>query len=316
MGSFLAPKSVSMKISAIDIGTNSTRLLIAQAEEGKISKVLLREAIITRLGEKVNETKSLSPQAIKRTLKVLSRYRQTIDKFGVEKIRTVATSAVREASNAREFLSRIKKELALKVEILSGEEEAYISFKGAISDPRFSAEKFLVIDVGGGSTELTLGSQTNIDKFHSFDLGCVRLTETFLFHDPVLYEEIEGLRAHVYQQIKDVFDPRLLIDKEGLAIAVAGTPTSLVAIKFSLEVYDSQKVHGQKLYREEVENLLSLLFQVSLAERKKITGLEAERADVIIAGTAILAEIMGYFGLQGVVVSESDILDGLVLSVI
>lgn len=302
-----------MRTAAVDIGTNSTRLLVADVEGDAVSRVLERQAIITRLGEGVATSKRLSEAAVTRTLSVLARYRQVVDGYRAERIRAVATSAAREAANITEFVSRVKQTTGWDLEILAGEDEARLMFLGATTDPKIAKgdAQMLVIDVGGGSTELVLGRPRRPEQVVSFNMGCVRLLEMFLTADPPRPEQVQGVIDFVARLLQSHWPAeRLPIDR---AVAVAGTPTALVAVKLGLVPYDPQVVHGSTLTRDDAVLLLNRLANIPLERRRQLPGLEPERADVIVPGAAILLEVMDFFGLASVVVSESDILDGIAI---
>lgn len=307
-----------MKKAAIDIGTNSTRLFIAEVKKKQITEPIFRETEITRLGEGVNAAKKLKKSAINRTLKVLKNYRSIIDSQGVTNVKAVATSAVRDAANSTLFLEKVSNECGLDVDILDGRGEAELSFFGATADPKLrkKIDYFLVIDIGGGSTELIFGTHAKIDNLSSMDAGCVRLTEMFLKDDPPSVDQIKELRSYLRLKLAELFPDKIPLNKvpeELTALAVAGTSTSLVAIDMGLEPYNPKIVHGALFSRERTEYILLKLAKLNLEKLRKLKGLEPKRADVIIAGAAIQAEIMDYFGLDKVRVSEMDILDGIIL---
>lgn len=340
-----------MKFGAVDIGTNSTRLMIADLVEPDGLKTLRREAVITRLGEGVNETSCLSQPAIKRTLEVLADYRSILETNGVDSVALAATSAARDARNSRDFLDRIEKLMGTRVKILSGKEEARLTFLGATYDlscqlpaashqlkiteqPRTKDQEsrtqqltasdqqpVLVLDIGGGSTELILGRPSEALKDFSLDIGCVRLTEMFLKSDPPTCTEIEGAEKYVSSilapavaKIKDLAF-RQNQSKVRL-IGVAGTITTLSAIMQRMETYDPDRIHGSRLTYQDIKKMLDIFLSMPVTERKTIVGLESKRADVIIAGTLIALLVLEATNLQEIVVSEHDILDGLVLSLV
>lgn len=308
-----------MKKAAIDIGTNSTRLFIAEVKDGTITDSLIRETIITRLGEGVDKNKSLKPEAIKRTVKVIKRYADLIDKNSVKDVKAVATSAVREAKNSNEIMTEVSSKLGIEVEVIDGAKEASLSYRGALSDDKInkSGKQFMVVDIGGGSTEIIFGDKKKIFSKNSIDIGCVRLTELFLKDDPPSINRIKASRDYVGKKLDDLYSGKLpdTIKREDLsAILVAGTATSLVAIDKSVEPYDPKKIHATPFSRLRTEYVLLKLSKMKRAKLRHLKGLDPKRADVIVAGAAIQAEIMSYFKLDRVVVSEADILDGLVLA--
>ena len=303
-----------MIIAAIDIGTNSTRLMIAEREGGTISQELYRKSVITRLGQGVHQTGHLAPAAVDRTLEVLRDYAQLAKDKQAEVVKAVATSAMRDADNAADLLIPAFEILKVVPDVIAGESEATLTYTGVLSDETTSAlgETFLIIDIGGGSTEIVFGDNRRPELLNSLPLGCVRLTETFFGFDPPQPGEITALRLRVRRVLGNNFSR--LIGVGAVPIAVAGTPTSLAAIELKLAEYDRDKVHLYKLTRAGVIRCLKDLISVPLADRQKIVGLEPDRADVIIAGTAILLEIMSFFDFDYVFVSERDILDGVALA--
>jgi len=303
---------------AIDIGTNSTRLLIAEVEKGSISKEILRLTKITRLGEGVSASCILKDAAIERTLKALRDYRDILDKYKVEEVSAIATSAARDAGNVGILLSKASVNCDINIDVIPGALEAKLCFMGATSDPLLqgNTDEYLVIDIGGGSVELIYGEKRKIKGTYSFDIGCVRLTEMFLHDDPPTKNSIVELGEFVKDKLcaaitKDVIED---ISGNAIAIAVAGTSTSLVAIDLKLRTYDPNIIHGAAMTRGRVDELLKKLSRARLSELRRVIGLQPERADVIIAGAAIQAEIMNYFGFNEIIVSERDILDGLILN--
>ena len=248
----------------------------------------------------------------------MKNYRQTVDAEGVKRVKAVATSAVRDAANAGSFLAKVADECGLAIDILDGRREAELSFIGATSDPilRRQDKSYLVIDIGGGSVELIFGDKKKITDIASLDAGCVRLSEMFLKSDPPTAGEIKDLRSFVGKRLGDRFPgglPQGIDSRQLEAIAVAGTSTSLVAVDLELEPYDPNIIHGSLFSRERTEYALLKLAKLPLAELRRLKGLDPKRADVIVAGAAIQAEIMEYFRLEKVRVSEKDILDGIVL---
>jgi exopolyphosphatase/guanosine-5'-triphosphate,3'-diphosphate pyrophosphatase len=306
-----------MKLGAIDIGTNSTRLIIAHlAKPGKL-KSLRREAVVTRLGEGVNETSCLKKPAILRTLKVLTDYKSILDAAVVDDVIVAATSAVRDAKNSEDFLCEVEQLFGIKVKILSGEEEAQLSFLGATYD--LSPQLILVLDIGGGSTELIFGKPSKILEIFSLDIGCVRLTEMFLKSDPPTIMEIDAAKRYVREiltpAVTKIRDPDSWSQESQVyLIGVAGTITTISAINQRMETYDSNRIHNSKLTYSDMSKLQETFLSMHLSKRKKIVGLEPKRADVIIAGTLIALQVLEAFNLQEIIVTEHDILDGLILS--
>jgi len=313
-------------IGAIDIGTNSTRLMIGKLDKDNRLTSIYREAKVTRLGEGVNRSLLLSGDAIKRTIATISSYKTIMDQYRVEKIIGVATSAVRDAKNSDEFLKQTKEIAGFDIKVLSGEEEAQVSFRGATYDlfskdspvQAFSRQPVLVMDIGGGSTELILGSPPKIWNKFSLDIGCVRITEMFLKSDPPLENEILAASEHIKKMLlqaavnikKEVNDRGM---SEIVLVGVAGTITTISAVKQRMAIYDPDKIHHSRLNCSDVDSVLRLFLSMPLAQRKKIVGLEPKRADVIIAGVLIASLVLEILNLREIIVSEHDFLDGLIL---
>jgi len=297
-----------VRVAAVDLGTNSTRLLVADVDDGRLDEVSRRQKI-TRLGEGVDEHKRLFPVPIARVRNVLTDFRREAERLGAERTLAVATSAVRDAENGEAFLGEIEWSYGFQTRLLSGHEEAQLTFRGA-STGRKVAEDTLVIDIGGGSTELVVGGPDGLRFHDSLDLGGVRLTERFLHSDPPTEEELEAcgaaVRALLAERVPREVRPRT-------AIGVAGTITSLAALDLGLAEYDPDRVHGHRLSREGVLRQLERLASLPLAERRELPALDPDRAPVIVAGTVILREVLDHFGLDGLEASERDILDGVAL---
>ena len=297
-----------MRVAAVDLGTNSTRLLVADVDDHSIQEVT-RLTKITRLGEGVDERKRLLPAPIARVRNVLVDFRREAEQLGAERTLAVATSAVRDAENGEAFLGEIEWSYGFQTRLLTGDEEAQLTFRG-VSLGRDVAEDTLVVDIGGGSTELVVGGADGLRFHDSLDLGCVRLTERFLHSDPPTEEELAACGAAV----RDLLAERVPQDvRPETAIGVAGTITSLAALDLSLAEYDPDQVHGHLLSREGVLAQLERLASLPLAERREIPALDPDRAPVIVAGAVILREALENFSLAGLEASEHDILDGAAL---
>ncbi|RIK09557.1 MAG: DUF501 domain-containing protein [Acidobacteria bacterium] len=312
--------STTTRVGAIDVGTNSARLLVAELEPAY--RPIRREMTITRLGYKVDETGYLDPTAVERTAETISRYASTADALGVEAMRIAATSACRDASNRDEFFARVKVITGVEPEILSGEEEAAIAFLGALSgieDPG----PWLVVDIGGGSTEVVLGEvsggrlagegRAEVTSSISIDMGCVRITERFLKSDPPTSAEKAAATAAIEAGL-DSAEKVVDVSSASKVIGVAGTVTTLASIGLGLTDYDPSKTHHYQLPAREVRRLYEALGAMTAAERVEKFGVLPGRADVIVAGSMILLAVLERWGFDSVLVSESDILDGLVLS--
>jgi exopolyphosphatase / guanosine-5'-triphosphate,3'-diphosphate pyrophosphatase len=301
-----------MRVASADIGTNSTRLLVAEVgADGTVSEVE-RLLEITRLGEGVDSSGVLGEVPMTRVTDALERYAVRAAALGAERLLAVATSAVRDAANRDDFLARVAAS-GFTARLLTGEEEAATTFAGVCSrapgDPPVSADGTLVIDVGGGSTELVLGGPDGVAWSRSLQAGCVRMTERFLGEEIVGDDAFAASAAAVDGLLEVVPDDVVAATKR--AIAVAGTATTIAAIAHG--GYDASAVHGARLTRDQVRELQSRLGALSLAERREVPGLEAARAPVIVAGLAVLGRVLDRFGLAEAVVSERDILHGAAL---
>jgi exopolyphosphatase/guanosine-5'-triphosphate,3'-diphosphate pyrophosphatase len=290
-----------VRVAAVDLGTNTTRLLVADVDDdGRVEAVVRREAI-TRLGESVDRRRILLPTAIARVRNVLVDYRREAESLGAERVLAVGTSAVRDADNGEAFLGEVEWSYAFTTRLLSGEEEARLTLDGVASDGPL-APRTLVIDIGGGSTELVVAGDPEDETRLSTEAGSVRLTERFLHSDPPHGEELAACEAHVRSLL-----PRLAIDH---AIGVAGT----VATAAKIEREGALSVHGDRLSRERVGELLDRLAALPLAERERVHGLVSARAPVIVAGLVVLHEILVYYDIGELTVSERDLLDGVALA--
>jgi exopolyphosphatase/guanosine-5'-triphosphate,3'-diphosphate pyrophosphatase len=302
-----------MRIAVVDIGTNSTRLLVCDVENQRVTAALERRSTVTRLGAGVDAEGHLGEEAMERVFKTLEGYRVLIDRRGVDRSIAVLTSAVREATNGREFAEQVEARFGLTPYIVSGDEEARLTFLGATSerDPD-DRTPLALIDIGGGSTEIVVGRGRDASFHVSTRAGVVRQTERNLHEDPPTDAEIERTRDEVRTILRDGV-PEAERGAVQHAIAVAGTATSLAAIAQRLEPYDPEKVHGYRLTRDECSELLAYLASIPLAERRRVPGLDPDRAPTIVAGAIILNEVLTLFGLDQVEVSEHDILRGAAL---
>jgi len=301
------------RVAAIDCGTNSTRLLVAERNADGTLRTIDRLQRITRLGQDVDRLGALAPEAIDRTVVVLREFREVMDRHGAEHVRITATSAARDASNREDFFSAAEKVVGARPELLSGAEEGRLSFLGATSDLNPADGPFLVFDLGGGSTEFGFGT-SEPEAGISLDVGCVRLTEKYLLHDPPQPEELVAAISVTEAHLADV----LLAVPDALSarcfVGMAGTVTTVAAVEIGLEEYDRDRIHHFVLTREAAEDVFRTLATERRADRIHNPGLEEARADVIVGGCCALVAIMRTFGIDQLVVSESDILDGLALS--
>ena len=309
-----------MRLAVVDIGTVTTRLLIADVF-GMDVRPLDRRMVITQLGEGLRETGRLSQAAMNRVKDALVSFRADIERFDVTETVTLATSASRDAENSSDFKALLD-ELGFNLSIIPGSREAALSFTGAASS--FPGPATLVVDIGGGSTEVTFGSITvqeadevdgrtqyaapEILALHSFDIGCRRMTDAYLASDPPTQEQLTALRTDVRSAMKPWFDA--LPEKPRRILAVAGTATSVVSMLKHMEVYDSEEVHGTTVSASELEDLTNRLAKLTVEELRHVVGLEPKRANVIVAGLPILSSVVELSGLGEFTVSETDIMDG------
>ncbi len=294
--------------AAIDCGTNSTRLLIS---DGRTQTERLMQ--ITRLGAGVDRTGRLDPEAIERTLSSMREYRAVMDRYDVAGVRIAATSAARDASNRQDFFGPATEILGAEPELLSGVDEAEMSFNGATADLEDTSGRSLVVDIGGGSTEFALGGD-HLEASLSVDMGCVRMTEKFIEHDPPLPEELSNCLSVVEQHLDDVAREVPGAGAADRFLGLAGTVTNVAAVEIGLARYDRDAIHHFVLTREAAEDVFRTLATESVAQRRDNPGLEAARADVIVGGCCVLVGIFRYFDFDECIVSEADILDGLILS--
>jgi exopolyphosphatase/guanosine-5'-triphosphate,3'-diphosphate pyrophosphatase len=297
-------------VAAVDCGTNSTRVLVSDGRQP--AERLMR---ITRLGQGVDDTRHLAPEAIERTVDVLREYRKVLDGHGVTRVRMTATSAARDATNRDEFFDAAEAAIGVRPELLTGNEEGALSFAGALSDLDAADGPFLVTDIGGGSTEFIVGRDAPVGTM-SVDLGCVRITEKFLHHDPPQPEELSNAIGVVRDALDDlVREVPAVLDAPRL-VGLAGTVTTMAAVEIGLVEYDRNRIHHFELTRAAAEDVFRTLATEPRAQRVFNPGLEEARADVIVGGALILVTIMRHFGYDSCLVSEADILDGLVLSLL
>lgn len=310
-----------MRLASIDIGTNSTRLLVSECKKG-VCLTLERKMEITRIGKDLNKTGDISKDSAKKTLEALSRYKRIMEANNVKKYRAVGTNALRKAGNSQWFKNLVLKETGIQIEIIKGLEEASLSFRGVIRELDINKtlklihketytgrENILIIDIGGGSTEFILGSkEEDVKIIESIETGCVTLTEKY-------GENLDEMKDDIFKNISSVL---FRVKKENFVamIGLAGTITTLAAIDLKLEKYDREKINHYILKISKVKKLLMYLSSKSIKERKKVAGLDPKRADIIIAGALILSTVMESLGIKNLVVSENDILDGIIYSMI
>jgi exopolyphosphatase/guanosine-5'-triphosphate,3'-diphosphate pyrophosphatase len=299
-----------MPVAAIDIGTNTTRLIVAKVSGSSLEE-LDRRTTITRLGEGVDKSGSLSEAGIERVFETLAGYREIVDELGADRALALATSAVRDASNGGDFLKDVESRFGFRVRMLSGSEEALLAFRGATIG-RTLPEPVLVVDIGGGSTELIVGD-ANGPSFHvSLDIGAVRLTERYLHGDPPTPAELEHCATIVRELLLDRI-PTGVLHAPRAAIGNAGTITTIAALDQHLPAYDRELVHGYSISRHAVREQYARLAALPLSERRLVPALEPERAPVIVAGSIVCRELLDVFALEAIEASELDILDGAAL---
>jgi exopolyphosphatase/guanosine-5'-triphosphate,3'-diphosphate pyrophosphatase len=297
------------RVAIIDIGTNSTRLLVADVTEGRV-RPLERRSTVTRLGRGVDLSGHLAAEAIEDVCRTVAGYMETIRELDAGEIDAIATSAARDADNGGAFVAELRERFALSARVLDGDEEARLTYLGATAEQPPS-EPTLVVDIGGGSTELVVGAGEEISFHTSLQAGVVRHSERYVASDPPAASELEELAADVRGLIESAVGTGIEASR---GIAVAGTPTSLAAVEMELVPYDPNRVHGHRLELPSIQRMLSRLASLPLAERVEVAGLHPERAPTIVAGVVILIEAMRAFGLEEVAVSEHDILYGAALA--
>jgi exopolyphosphatase/guanosine-5'-triphosphate,3'-diphosphate pyrophosphatase len=313
------------RLAALDVGTNSTRLLVADVADGAVVAEHAREMVITRLGKGVDRTGRFDPAALATTLEVLAAYAETCRRLGVERRRLVATSATRDAADRQVFLDGVRDLLGVEAEVLTGRDEAAAAYRGATAggvrggragptdgSDLAGDQVTLVVDIGGGSTELILGDNGTARAMVSLDIGCVRLFERHLHSDPPAAAEVAALRADVAVHlagVAGVLDPAAA----ERVVGVAGTVTTVTAIALGLDAYDPRRIHWAALDASDITATAGKLAAMTVAERAALPVMAKGREDVIVAGALLLDELVGTFQLRQVLASETDILDGVLL---
>ena len=304
-----------MRVAVVDIGTNSTRLLIADvdAAAGSVSEVV-RRSTVTRLGAGVDGSGRLSDEGMERVFAVLADYRAQIDAAGgVDVCPAVLTSAARDAANGEQFTRRVRDDFRLDARVIAGDEEAQLSYLGATSGRVAGGGPIVVLDIGGGSTEMIVGEGSEL-RFHvSTQAGVVRQSERHIRHDPPLPREVDAIALEAGEIFRAAV-PVELREEVSALVAVAGTATSVAAIDQALEPYDSARVHGYVASRETCEAILGRLAAMTEAERRAVPGLHPDRAATIVAGCVFLVAALEVFGMERFEVSEHDILYGVALT--
>jgi exopolyphosphatase / guanosine-5'-triphosphate,3'-diphosphate pyrophosphatase len=303
----------SMRVAAIDCGTNSIRLLIADIEESSFREVV-RDMEIVRLGQGVDQTGQFHPDAIARTLSAVDKFAVEIAKRGVEKIRFCATSATRDATNRHLFVDGVRERLGIEPEVISGDEEAALSFAGAIQDLDPSNGPFLVIDIGGGSTEFVFGT-SSVEAARSVNIGCVRMSERHFANDPATAAQVELARTDIQAAIAQAA-AEVPITQAKTLVAVAGTATTVAAAALDLSEYDRYAIHLARISATQVHEASAMFLTSNREQRLALGYMHPGRVDVIAAGALVLSEIMTATGATEFVASESDILDGMARSLV
>ena len=294
-----------MKYAVIDIGSNSIRLLTCEFENQKISNSE-KQIITTRLGKGVDSSGLLAEDRILDTLEALKAFVAKAEAFGAKKIIAMATSAVRDSSNKQEFIERVYKETRLNIEVLTGDVEAEIGFLGVLKGLKKTPEKLLVIDIGGGSTELIFGDSKGIDQKISVNVGAVRMTDKF-FQD---HQNGDALLRTYMEHLLTTLKKDYQCVQNAVAVGIGGTATTFAAMALALKTYDRERVHGYMVSEALIKSLNKKLSLVDLETRKKIPGLDPKRADIIIAGGIILEKIINTLGYEGMIASDFDNLEG------
>ena len=300
-----------MRVAAIDCGTNSIRLLIADIDGSNFREVV-RDMEIVRLGQGVDESGQFHPDAIARTLAAVDKFAAEIAKRGVEKIRFCATSATRDATNRHLFVDGVRERLGIELEVISGDEEAALSFAGAIKDLDPSNGPFLVVDIGGGSTEFVFGTST-VEAARSVNIGCVRMTERHFATDPVTTQQIELARTDIQAAIAQAA-AIVPITQAKTLVAVAGTATTVAAAALNLPEYDRYAIHLSRISAQQTHDAATMFATSTREQRLALGYMHPGRVDVIAAGSLVLSEIIRATGASEFVASESDILDGMAFS--
>jgi exopolyphosphatase/guanosine-5'-triphosphate,3'-diphosphate pyrophosphatase len=308
-------------LASLDLGTNTFRLLIAEVTDNDTLVPIVIKRAITRLGEGLYKNETIQPHAIKRSLEVVKQFSKIIDQHKAEKVFAVSTSVTREAKNGKEFIAQVYKQTGIPVKILTGFEEAQLTLKGVFSVVDKITQKSLVFDIGGGSTEFILTEDTDPIKITSIPLGVVHLAENLITSDPPVSSELLNLRNNIKESLqmldfKNLYGSNispLPASIQCSLIGTAGTVTTLAAIEQQMERYDPLKINNYNLSRETIENIYHYLSCSSLAERRTIPGLEEGRETVIVPGAAIVLEIMDYFSFNQITVSDSGLLEGILL---
>ena len=293
-------------VAAIDIGTNSTNLLITDRD----GQMLERQVTVTRLGQGVDKSRMLATEAIERTILCLARYRELLDAHGSPRLRIIASSASRDALNREEFFDQAENVLGVRPELVSGEEEARLAYRGCTTNLIPDTNGHLIIDIGGGSTELIIGT-TQLSQAYSIDAGAVRMTERHLRHDPPQPEEL----LNAIGEVQDLFDDVLRLNPSMAHVrqifGTAGTIVTIAAVELGQQLFNADELHGMHLTRDAIEDVFRTLATEPLVDRVHNPGLPRDRADVIVGGCCVLVALMRSLDANELIVSTNNILDGI-----
>lgn len=299
------------RIAAIDIGTNSIRCIIAEATKDGKFKIMDDEKATVRLGEKLAMTGVISDEASNRAVEVIQRFRKLVTGLNVEAVEAVATSAVRTATNGKDFVARLSEELGHEIKVISGEEEAELMAASALSNFDMYGKRYAMVDIGGGSVEIVTACGNHVEEFYSLDLGAVVLTDRFLISDPIAEDELNKLQRHIRASLKRTFiGNRISVDS---LIGSGGTLTALGCMAMQMLKDNYVSVHGYEVLRSEVVHLLAMLIRKDLKGRRTVPGLNQDRADIIVAGMVLIDELMRFFDANRVLVNERGIREGLLI---
>jgi exopolyphosphatase/guanosine-5'-triphosphate,3'-diphosphate pyrophosphatase len=299
------------RIAAIDIGTNSIRCIIAEASKDGSIKILDDEKATVRLGEQLAMTGVISDEASKRAIEAIQRFQKLVSGLNVEAVEAVATSAVRSAANGTELVKRLSKVLGHEIRIISGEEEAELTSTSALANFDMYGKRYAMVDIGGGSVEIITAYGNHVEEFYSLDLGAVVMTDRFLTSDPIAENELKKLRRHIRENLKrTIGGDKISVDS---LIGSGGTLTAIGNMAMQMRKDNYVSVHGSEVFHAEVVHLLALLINKDLKGRRTIPGLNQDRADIIVAGTVVIDEVMRFFGANRVLINERGIREGLLI---
>ncbi len=303
------------RICLVDVGTNSVRMMVADVSNQRISKVILTDGKITRLGEGLHDRGIIGEAALSRTVELIAQFLSTAAPFRPDLVRLIGTSAVRQASNQADVLKRVFEATGVPLEVIGGETEAIWTYPGALGNLFDLTPPYLVIDIGGGSTELIYGETlTESLRAYSVEVGVVTLTERMIHSDPPKKEELENARREVKRSFEGVISKLLpFLTSSVTCVGTAGTVTTLMAFSMGMSLYDPKKIHGHGLQRSRITELVSRLASLTLSERLKLPGIEKGREDLILSGGIILDVLMEQLNLAGLIVSDSGLREGALL---